>query len=50
MTSKIGIIYLLKDHFYRLADDTQDEIIYEPRAILLASVKGIYLNVYRDDS
>lgn len=49
MQSKIGIIYLLKDHFYRLADETQNEIVYEPRAVLLASNKGLYLNVYRDD-
>lgn len=48
MQSKIGIIYLLKDHFYTLADGTNDEIVYEKRAVLLASSKGLYLNVYRD--
>lgn len=49
MQSKVGIIYLLKNHFYTLVDETQDEIMYEPRAILLASNKGLNLNVYRDD-
>lgn len=48
MQSKIGIIYLLKNHFYTLAENTSEEIVYNPKAVLLASINGINLSCFRD--
>lgn len=48
MQSKIGIIYLLKNHFYTLAENTSEEVVYNPKTVLLASISGINLSAYRD--
>lgn len=49
LITKLGLIYLLKNHFYSLSEKMDKEVSYDRKTILLSSLNGIHLNVCRDE-
>lgn len=48
MQTKLGIIYFLRDHTYKLSEKMSPDMKFDPKAVLLAADGEIYLDVTRD--
>lgn len=46
--SKVGLINFLRNHYVTPCDKTHKEMILSPRALIIQSEGGIYLNIVRD--